>query len=161
MSNTPSPRLRGPPTPRLGFQRSDSARISIGRGRSRNSLKTPSPRPGSRTPSQSRTSAPPSPCPGPASPAAVRARASRGGRGRPVSLPSNTSNGVKKVTTEWKYPVPTTYMYHVLPSPITKHRTDPHTPGDDTISEGCNRKHQLCWQLVMAAVGSVGSCQLP
>ena len=89
--HTPSPRLRGPPTtPRLGFQRSDSARISIGRGRTRNSLKTPSPRPGGPvSPSLSRGSQPTSPSPGPrpASPASLRPRPSRG-RGRPVSLPN-------------------------------------------------------------------------
>ena len=133
MSLTPSPRLRGPPTPRLGFSRSDSTRISIGRGRSRNSLRTPSPRPG----------APPSPCPGPASPPAGRARPSRGGRARPLSANINSNIGAKKVTdchaSSCHICIPLSLLLITKPTStlILCEREI-----DDTISEGCNRKHQ-------------------
>ena len=88
------------PGARSTFHRSESARISLGRGRSRNSLRTP-PSP------LARVSAPPSPSPSAGSPVHLRPGSSPRpprGRGRPVSLPTNLgpgyspphSNGLKK-----------------------------------------------------------------
>ena len=103
---SPSPGAR----PAAGFQRSDSTRISIGRGRSRASVKAPpSPLSLSRVPA---VSAPASPSAGQATlrarPSQLPAPVGRGrGRGRPTSLPSTAAgpaytpphtNGGKKVT---------------------------------------------------------------
>ena len=103
---SPSPGAR----PAAGFQRSDSTRISIGRGRSRASVKAPpSPLSLSRVPA---VSAPASPSAGQATlrarPSQLPAPVGRGrGGGRPTSLPSTAAgpgytpphtNGGKKVT---------------------------------------------------------------
>jgi len=91
MDSTDREKARLPPTPstpslgpRSAFQRTDSTRISIGRGRTRNSLKQPRPGPSAPPSPLSRVSAlsaPPSPSV--STPVALR---SKQGQGRPISV---------------------------------------------------------------------------